>query len=802
MNTYKMTLEDSVDSMTFDLLEVPIVDKDVEGAVDNTTLDGNIFTDYLWLKKNYVQKWSIMCDDEYSRLRGFYTRQFDNASVPTYKLFYGENISEDRAISGDYVLVDNTTDRNAPITSFELLGDAEQTTYSGKNLLGVPELYYTGVNWYNLTEGTTIPAQTTSTTATQTSNGFTINVATAWHGAIFLAPVTAGQTYHIKINASGTGCRSSLYWLDTDKKILRKGEVLNTNPLSLETNLAINSGEAYIALALGSNSATTLSVTEPQLELGSTATAYEPYVGGTASPNPDYPQEVNTVTGEQTVELVGKNILSANDGTYSSSGITGVVSNGELTLNGTSTAISGYPFGTYRLIPAGTYTLSANNPTSETGTSLLRLTDLNGISPSSRACSLNSANATKTFTLTEDTWLAYQWRFDSGKTLTNFTIKPQLELGSTATTYEPYQGQELKVNLGKNLADPNNANIINAYIRQAGITAEASNRLVYYKVEQNSYYTISATRVPASGKESVADNMQVALCSDVPANGVATYDIQQSANLYDTTLHASFTVYTGSHTYLAFKYANATNTNASATLATIQLERGSQATTYAPYFTPIELAKVGNYQDKIYKTEGKWYVEKQVGKVAININGYNSSYTNVDYAIFDKPTDALNYDTYSVMPALCESAVSPETTGGYNQTAQIGRLCSQANKTHLWIGVAKGTTQATAKTMLDGKSVYYALATPYDTEITNSALVAQLEAILQAYLYTGTNNVSNNAVSPNLAGQMNIGYKLIFSEETVLIEPTAVRLTLTDGGIINVCGCRQNVQLTMRETIQ
>lgn len=99
-------------------------------------------------------------------------------------------------------------------------------------------------------------------------------------------------------------------------------------------------------------------------------------------------------------------------------------------------------------------------------------------------------------------------------------------------------------------------------------------------------------------------------------------------------------------------------------------------------------------------------------------------------------------------------------------------------------------------------TVYYVLATPTTTEITNSELVGQLEAILQAYLYTGTNNVSNNAVSPSLAGQMNIEYKLIFSEETVLIEPTAVRLTLTDGGIINVCGCRQNVQLTMRETIQ
>ena len=45
---YRMQLADSVDEMTFDLLEVPIEDKDIEGTADNTTIDGNVFTDYLW----------------------------------------------------------------------------------------------------------------------------------------------------------------------------------------------------------------------------------------------------------------------------------------------------------------------------------------------------------------------------------------------------------------------------------------------------------------------------------------------------------------------------------------------------------------------------------------------------------------------------------------------------------------------------------------------------------------------------------------------------------------------------------
>lgn len=42
-----------------------------------------------------------------------------------------------------------------------------------------------------------------------------------------------------------------------------------------------------------------------QLEVGSSATSFEPYVGGQPSPNPDYPQQIQTVTGEQTVSING-----------------------------------------------------------------------------------------------------------------------------------------------------------------------------------------------------------------------------------------------------------------------------------------------------------------------------------------------------------------------------------------------------------------------------------------------------------------------------------------------------------------
>lgn len=92
MSFYTMTLNDSSDTMSMTLLEVPIEDKDIEGTTDNTTIDGNIFTDYLWLKKQFVQKWTIMDATTYEKLRGFYTRQFDDAEVPTYTLEDGGGV--------------------------------------------------------------------------------------------------------------------------------------------------------------------------------------------------------------------------------------------------------------------------------------------------------------------------------------------------------------------------------------------------------------------------------------------------------------------------------------------------------------------------------------------------------------------------------------------------------------------------------------------------------------------------------------------------------------------------------------
>ena len=75
---------------------------------------------------------------------------------------------------------------------------------------------------------------------------------------------------------------------------------------------------------------------------------YEPYG---VSPSPDYPSEIESVgtyfsfdeeTGKYGIEVknTGKNLLNIPDGTYTSNGLTAVISNGIININGTSTATS------------------------------------------------------------------------------------------------------------------------------------------------------------------------------------------------------------------------------------------------------------------------------------------------------------------------------------------------------------------------------------------------------------------------------------------------------------------------------
>lgn len=627
---YKMNLTDSVDSMTFELLEVPIQDNDIEGAVDNILINGNVFTDYLWLKKKYVQKWSIMCPDEYNQLRGFYTRQWENAEVPTYKLFVGENRSEILTASGNPISLTNSTDYDAPILDFEMKGNATQNgtptpdapvpviTTTGENVVQI-----TGKNLCYKTElqdTSNIRFYMHKPSGSSFTLSATINVA------------TANNSLYLRVDGVDYGVAGTL----SGDANTRQSRTLTPNPTQLEAIL--NGSEIYL-LFYKNNAGFTLP-TDAQIENSDSATTYEPYQGQ------EY--EVN----------LGKNLVEITDGTFTSSGINSTFSNGLINMSGTVNASWGFN------IKGG-----------------------------------------------------------------NNALPEELPIGKYVFSIN----QVLPFNISFNIKDKDGTSIGSA-------TITAGNK--------------SATITTASP--------------------IVYYTLWSNAPI---------------------------NTSVNITGLSIQFEKGSTATTYSPYFTPIELCKIGTYQDYIYKSGDDWYVHKETGKVVLdgsenwNALGSNQCYrTSVADAIQISsvsnlsPVISNNYSSetpYDVYYGNVNYGVSLDNTGSYIRIRNKDCADNTAFKT--WL--ASNPT-----------AVYYALATATDTKITNSALVAQLDAIVSAYLPRGAVNISLTGTGAQ--GSMVLDYELIISKETIIKGTTTVRLTLTDGGVINPCGCRQNIQLEMRETAQ
>jgi len=138
--------------------------------------------------------------------------------------------------------------------------------------------------------------------------------------------------------------------------------------------------------------------------------------------------------------LTGKNLLGLVDGTYTNNGITAIVENGKITINGTATNTSFIPINLLKNIELSnqTVTVSTNNSTTA-GDNLTELrVYTSGVDY--LACNFSTINNSASFNNKTNIYEKIQIRTSSGVTYNNFVIKPQLELNTSATSYEPYCG--------------------------------------------------------------------------------------------------------------------------------------------------------------------------------------------------------------------------------------------------------------------------------------------------------------------------------------------------------------------------
>lgn len=494
-------------------------------------------------------------------------------------------------------------EKGLKLKSVELLGDTTQQTYRGKNLFGIGSLRSTTNGSSSISNGviTLIPTGTGNPIVRLNlieplpAGTYTLNSSTYLSTTTQLRNSTDSTTiYNFSSNYQ------NVTFTTTDEAPMIRFNFANpgnTNPIYIDLNTL-------------------------QIEAGSTATTYEPYVGGVPAPNPDYPQTVNVVTGNQTIGITGKNLASlATSATKTVGGLNFATDAGYISINGTATSTENFYFDSFRT-NNGSAVFSAlvsgyTDKTSANSAIVLQSSTDNSTWSSAATIWLTSSEA-KSQAVTLDSSKYYRIRLlvTNATVFTNATIKPQLEYGSTTSTYEPYQGATYTVNLGS-----------------------------------------------------------------------------------------------------------------------------------------TELCKIGNYQDYIYKSGDDWYVHKAIGKVVLD--GTEPTWSRLvisgltRYFTVDDPDALIITNTSVVSPIISNNFTSQTPSDIYTASVPYGiSLNTNTAKFRIRNEDFSEIADFTNWLSTHNTTVYYALATPTDTKITNSVLIGQLDAVLDAVLYSPTTYLVNSGNLP------------------------------------------------------
>ena len=483
-----------------------------------------------------------------------------------------------------------------------------------------------------------------------------------------------------------------------------------------------------------------------QIEAGSTPTTYEPYVGGVPAPNPDYPQAVNVVTGEQDVLVSAKNLLSVSFAV--SGGVPSDIPTNTFVLDRENQRYFRCDFPT--LLPAGTYTISFdvsnNNTAAGVNFTLFGKTEAVILNVTQVSRGSTSSHYSGTFTVNEDIkiirwFIASNEANDKHATISNV----QVEAGPAGTAYEMYQGQHVEqLNLGttelckignyqdyifkssgKNLwggytqYDRNNNGIIFSTLSNGNITAQGLASAKAYSVigsqivPNNVYITLDAGTYYLSTRGATPTGVSVQIVNE--AGSILRAD------------SGSFTL--DSPTPLACRLYVASGTDISAGI-TVEpmLEKGSTATPYEPYGTD-------------------WYVHKETGKIVLD--GSEDSWSRA--LIFGGDKYRFHVDVPSVKTTTSETAVGlvisnklVEITNTAQYAGKQGIKVRSNGSPQLFLYIYDTSTMNidAFKTWLSSNNItcYYALETPTDTKITDTTLLSQLSAVhnwLTRYDYYG-----------------------------------------------------------------
>lgn len=344
--------------------------------------------------------------------------------------------------------------------------------------------------------------------------------------------------------------------------------------------------------------------------------------------------------------------------------------------------------------------------------------------------------------------------------------------GNTSQDGEPTPDTPIPVNVvtgdnevkveGKNLFDANNYNLITAYFDGNILRGESANKSIYISCEKNTTYTIS--KMPSK-------RFGVAYTTEIPANNVSIYGriFNHDGN--------SITITTGNDAVYLIVWLLNGNMTGEITLEqainTLQIEKSSTATPYEEHkeqtypinLGSMELCKIGDYQDYLYKENGIWYKYGAIGKVVLD--GTQTPYYTVaqnDYYLFQFSHTLFRFGNKNIYSNRFINAsnwgINIESlyvqTSGANEILQGKILTSRLSEAS-----GNGVKNWFSANNTD---IYYPLATPTITEITDTTLIEQLDNLEKAYSYDTQTNISQtNQDKPFI-----ISYEAILSLRNVL----------------------------------
>lgn len=637
--------------------------------------------------------------------------------------------------------------------SFDIEGNSEQETRSGKNKLSIPSSLARTQNGltFVVNDNGSVTITGTSTAATD----FRVEI-----------PEKPAGTYTFSLKTIGTVPDNSQQW------VLRHNNVnLNLNPTvkNNETTAVSNTvSETINTLQIFTNSGRTFNCTVyPQLEEGSTATPYEQYG---ASPSPDYPSEVKSCGDNINIFDITKYDYRSNAGADSQINnktdfrITALMNNNDncavrfkiLDL----TNYAGKTLSVKAFVKSSTDTNNAfmvlrqnNSDYSGTHTNIFydesqRTTD--GV------ITLNYKVAS---TINDSNRYLFIHFYATRGTVCNIgdyvDYKVKLVPNTDAGEYSEYgQGCITEIICDENIFNKDTISENTALDSTTGTTVANNYRITsdYIRVKENTNYKFSNA-------------------SDISTNGKALcfYDSNKkyiSGNELSGLPNGVFTTPTNTK-YIRFGYVN------SGYYANLMLKEDSTSSTFIEhqsqsYTIPTQqpMREIGDTRDKfILKENGKWYEEHLIYRYIFtgnetftkhSVTSNNSFYGTMPIGERVPKKPASNNDVAEAISNYF--SVNAVNTLVFNDKVGIGITVNSGLTLYICTGLSGISTVSDLKAWLkekydEGNPTYVdvILTEPDEIECTSQQTEILNQMYIKAKSYKGVTHIySNDAVSPNI----------------------------------------------------